>query len=64
VRRGIAGEEVEQPVAERCRRGEQLITDGAFMRLYTKWFKHPPSPKLLEFRPLLAKVLPSPSPSG
>jgi polar amino acid transport system substrate-binding protein len=43
---------------------DELIADGTYMRLYSKWFKHPPSAKLLEFRPGLAKALPSPSASA
>jgi len=43
---------------------DEMIADGTYLRLYGKWFKHPPSAKLVEFRPGLAKVLPSPSSSS
>jgi len=43
---------------------DEMIADGTYMRLYAKWFKHPPSARLVEFRPGLAAALPSASASG
>ena len=43
---------------------DDIVADGTYMTLYNKWFKRSPSAKLLEFRPGLAKVLPSASPSA
>ncbi len=40
---------------------DDMIADGTYLRLYNTWFKHAPSPRLVEFRPGLAKVLPSAS---
>jgi polar amino acid transport system substrate-binding protein len=40
---------------------DEMIADGTYMKLYNKWFKRPPSAKIIEFRPGLAKVLPAPS---
>jgi polar amino acid transport system substrate-binding protein len=41
---------------------DEMINDGTFMTLYTKWFKRPISPRLVEFRPGLKSVVPSPTP--
>lgn len=36
---------------------DEMIADGAYMRFYQKWFKHPVSPKMAEFRPGLASAI-------
>jgi polar amino acid transport system substrate-binding protein len=40
---------------------DEMIADGTFVRLYQKWFKHPLSPRIVEFRPGLASAVPSAS---
>lgn len=36
---------------------DEMIADGTFVKLYRKWFAHPLSPKIVEFRPSLADVV-------
>jgi polar amino acid transport system substrate-binding protein len=38
---------------------DEMIADGTFMTFYQRWFKHPLSPKIAEFRPGLAAAVPA-----
>jgi ABC-type amino acid transport substrate-binding protein len=39
---------------------DEIIADVTYTTLYVKWFKRPPSAKLIEFRPGIGKVAPAP----
>jgi polar amino acid transport system substrate-binding protein len=36
---------------------DEMIADGTFVKFYQKWFRHPISPKIVEFRPGLADAV-------